>query len=48
MEWHAGTLRLSLGHSTTESEIDTASAWIIGAVKKQNQDSVSNNHEQRT
>ncbi|MCY2946787.1 MAG: cysteine desulfurase family protein [Planctomycetota bacterium] len=47
-EWHAGTLRLSLGHSTTESEIDTASAWIIGAVKKQNQDSVSNNHEQRT
>jgi len=22
-----------LGHSTTENEIDTASAWIIGAVK---------------
>ena len=48
MEWHAGTLRLSLGHGTTESEIDTASEWIIGAVKKQNQDSMSNNHVQRT
>jgi cysteine desulfurase len=34
LEWHSGTLRLSLGQGTTETEIDTASGWIIDAVKK--------------
>lgn len=34
LEWHAGTLRLSLGDGTGESDIDTASDWIIERAQK--------------
>lgn len=33
-EWSMGALRLSLGHTTTDSDIDTAVAAVVGAVNK--------------
>jgi len=31
-EWMNGALRLSLGHTTTDADIDTAVSTIVGAV----------------
>jgi cysteine desulfurase len=31
-EWTNGALRLSLGHTTTDADIDTAVSTIVGAV----------------
>lgn len=33
-EWAAGSLRFSLGHTTTEADVDRASAALVGAVRR--------------
>jgi cysteine desulfurase len=33
-EWAGGSLRFSLGHTTTEADVDRASAALVAAVRR--------------